>query len=105
MPYINSPRFLRTGVVTTPKLASGSVTEPKVAYTSVTVTVNATASTGSSAANPALVGGTILGFHPAGNQDVFVDNVVLNGDGSVTVTLGAAAVANNVFRVVVLRAA
>ncbi|MEM4408593.1 MAG: hypothetical protein QXI19_07610 [Candidatus Caldarchaeum sp.] len=73
-------------------------------YAVVTVTVNAGSASGSSAADATLVGGEILGYYPAGNQDQFVDNVVLNADGSVTVTLAANAVANNTFKVIVLKA-
>ena len=72
-------------------------------YKVVTVTVAAGATSGSSAADSELIGGEILGFYPAGNQDQFVVNVVLNPDGSVTVTLAAAATADNVFNVVVLK--
>ena len=72
-------------------------------YKVVSVTVVAGATSGSSAADSELVGGEILGFYPAGNQDQFVANVVLNPDGSVTVTLAAAATADNVFNVVVLK--
>ena len=72
-------------------------------YKVVTVTVATGATSGSSAADSELIGGEILGFYPAGNQDQFVTNVVLNPDGSVTVTLAAAATADNVFNVVVLK--
>ena len=72
-------------------------------YKVVSVTVVAGATSGSSAADSELVGGEILGFYPAGNQDQFVDNVVLNADGSITVTLAAAATADNIFNVVVLK--
>lgn len=80
---------------------SWKIIAPRVA--SVSVTVAATATTGSSAADPTLVGGTILGVYPTGNQDQLIDNVVLNANGSVTVTLAAAATADNTFTVVVLK--
>jgi len=76
----------------------------RLSYKTVTVTVAAAASSGSSAADNDLKGGEIVGIYPASNQDQFVDNVVLNADGSITITLAAAATANNVFKVVVLRA-
>lgn len=69
----------------------------------VSVNVAATATSGSSSADSGLVGGTILGIYSVGNQDQFVDNVVLNSDGSITVTLGAAATAQNNFKVTVLK--
>lgn len=71
--------------------------------TSVGVTVAAGATSGASAADVSLVNGQILGIYSNGNQDQFVNNVVVNANGSITVTLRAAATANNVFRVVVLR--
>lgn len=89
--------------VTTAKLADGAVTKAKLGYKVVTVTVAAGATSGSSAADSELEGGEIVGIYPAGNQDQFVDNVVLNADGSVTVTLAAAATDDNTFKVVVLK--
>ena len=89
--------------VTTGKLAAGAVTVAKIGYKAVAVTVAAAATSGSSAADTDLVGGAIVGYHPTGNQDQFVDNVVLNADGSVTITLAAAATANNTFNVIVLK--
>jgi len=94
---------LADSAVTTAKLATGAVTKAKLGYKVVTVTVAAGATSGSSAADSELVGGEILGIYPAGNQDQFVTNVVLNADGSITVTLGAAATADNTFKVVVLK--
>lgn len=67
----------------------------------VAVTVNAASATGSSAADTSLKNGKIVGIYPTGNQDQFIDNVVLNADGSVTVTLAANATANNTFNVMV----
>jgi len=84
-------------------LLDNEVTKPKIAYKTVSVTVATGATSGSSAADSDLVNGEIFGFMPAGNQDQFVDNVVLNADGSVTVTLAAAATADNVFKIVVLK--
>lgn len=68
------------------------------------VTVNAGQTSGSSADDAALVGASVVGIVPAGNQDQFVDNVTVNGSGAVTVTLGAAATANNVFTVTLEKA-
>lgn len=84
-------------------IGAGKVTKTKIGYTAVAVTVALGAATGSSGADAALVGGEIAGIYPTGNQDQFVDNVVLNGDGSVTVTLAANATANNTFNVVVIK--
>jgi len=86
------------------KLIGGTIGKDIVRFKTVSVTVSATNTSGSSPADPDLVGGEILGIYPTGNQDQFVDNVVLNADGSVTVTLGTAATNDNTFKVVVLRA-
>lgn len=70
----------------------------------VAVTVLAAAATGVSVADPALVGGKILGNYATSNQDQFVDSVAIDSVGVITVTLAANATANNVFAVSVLRA-
>ena len=64
----------------------------------VTVTVLATATSGSATAK---LGRTIIGVYPSGNQDQFIDNVAISGT-TVTITLAAAATANNVFTVVLV---
>jgi hypothetical protein len=56
---------------------------------------------GSSAADASKVGATILGYAPSA-QDQMVTSIVLNEDGSITVTLAAGATATNTFNVVVL---
>lgn len=48
-----------------------------------------------------VVGSTILGIYPSGNQDQFVDNVAISGT-TLTVTLAANATANNTFNVTVI---
>ena len=84
-------------------IADVPVKKSELGYKVVTVTVAAGATSGSSAADSEIAGGEILGVYPAGNQDQFVDNVVLNTDGSITVTLAAAATNDNTFKVVVLK--
>lgn len=69
----------------------------------VTVAVAIGQSIGASAADPDLVNGTILGYHPSTNQDAGVDHIVLGENGAVTVTLRSQATAENVFGVSVLR--
>jgi hypothetical protein len=88
---------LRVNQIRTRHLFDGSVTSGKLAIKAATVTVLAAAATGSSAADATLEGGFLVGCHPASNQDQHVDNVVLNANGSITVTLAANATANNVF--------
>lgn len=90
--------------VHTGHLIDRAVTWSKLQAKAVVVNVNAAAATGSSAADPALVGGTIIGWRSAGNQDQLIDNMVLNGDGSITITLAAAATATNNFVVVTIGA-
>lgn len=85
-------------------ISQGAVVKKnRLSYKSVAVTVAAAATNGSSAADADLVGGEILGYYPTGNQDQLADSVVLNADGSITVTLAAAATANNTFKAAVLR--
>jgi len=72
-------------------------------FKSVAITVLAAATTGSSAVDSDLVGGTIVGIVPTGNQDQFVDNIALSATGAVTVTLAAAATAANSFSVAVFK--
>lgn len=69
----------------------------------VNITVGAGTSSASSSADNELVGGTVLGYIATSNQDQFVDSIVLNVNGSVTITLAANATANNVFAVSVKR--
>jgi hypothetical protein len=88
--------------VRTQHLLNGSVTGPKLAVKAKAITVTAAGTTGSSAADPDCTtagGAIVLGFRQTGNQDQHVDSIVLNADGSVTVTLAAAATANNTFAV------
>jgi hypothetical protein len=87
----------------TTTIGAGKVKKTKVAYKSVAVTVLADATSGSSSDDADLVGGEILGIYPTSNQDQLVDSVAIDGNGAITVTLGAAATADNTFKVVVLR--
>ena len=94
---------LRSNQIRTRHLMDGSVTAGKLGIKAVTINVSASATTGSSAADPTLAGGFLLGCSSAGNIDQVIDNVVLNGDGSVTVTLGVAATAQNNLRCTVMK--
>jgi hypothetical protein len=100
---IHGSRDILDTTVPQAKLDATGITKTKLGYKTVSVTVTAAATSGSSAADSDLVGGEILGCYSTGNQDQFVDSVVLNADGSVTVTLAAAATADNTFNVVVLK--
>jgi hypothetical protein len=59
--------------------------------TFVSVTVSTAGVTGSSAANPDLVGAVVLGYRAncAGNSVYNIRSIVVNADGSVTVTTSA----------------
>ena len=47
-------------------------------------------------------GSTIVGYYPTSNQDQFVDSVAISGT-TLTITLAAAATADNVFNVNVIK--
>lgn len=68
------------------------------------VTVAAAATSWTATADTSLIWWTIIWIVPAWNQDQFVDNVAIDADWVITVTLAAAATANNVFNVAVLTA-
>lgn len=70
----------------------------------VTVNVSATNANGSSSADETLIGATPIGIISAGNQDQLVDNVEVEADGKVKVTLAEAATAQNNFKVTVQKA-
>ena len=88
----------------------GGATAGKVALAdegaikTVSITVATGGKTGSSAADPDLVGGIEIGVVSDTNQDQLVDNVAIGADGAVTVTLAANATADNKFDVAVLKA-
>lgn len=72
------------------------VISDRVTIENVTVTAGQTSGTAT-----VTEGVVVLGIYPAGNQDQFVDNVAVSTT-TLTVTLAAAATANNVFKVAVL---
>lgn len=55
----------------------------------ISISINTASSSGSSAANSALIGATILGWLPrsAGASVYQIRTIVVNADGSITVTL------------------
>lgn len=73
----------------------------EVAVKQVAITVSTGGATGASAADPDLVGGKVVGVANDTNQDQFIDNIALGGDGAVTVTLAANATGDNKFKVAV----
>lgn len=82
------------------EIADASIVKAKVSYEIKTVTVSALATSGTATV---VAGGEIVGIIPAGNQDQLVDNVAISGT-TLTVTLAAAATADNTFKVFVLKA-
>lgn len=94
---------LRVDMIRTRHLMNGTVTAGKVGYKAVAVTVTAGGATATTTADPDIALGVLVGCHPNSNQDQFVDNIVLNANGSITMTLAANATANNVFRCIVLK--
>ena len=76
--------------------------ESKIASVAVVVAVGE--GIGESAAAPTLVGASVIGIVPTGNQDQLVDKVEVETDGKVKVTLAANATAQNTFSVTVLKA-
>jgi hypothetical protein len=79
-------------------IADGAVTASKLAIKTVAVTVaiGETAGTATVAA-----GSVIMGIYPTSNQDQLIDSVVI-ATTTLTVTLAAAATAENVFAVSIL---
>ena len=85
--------------VTTGKLAAAAVTQAKLSYEVVSVTVVAAATSGTATVTD---GSIILGYYPTGNQDQFVDNIAIAST-TLTITLAAAATADNTFNVILLK--
>lgn len=82
----------------TVNIPANSIKQAELSYSVISVTVLATATTGTGAV---VANAIILGIYPTGNQDQFVDNVAISGT-TLTVTLAAAATADNTFNVAVL---
>ena len=91
---------LAANAVSQAALSDDIVGEAELKYESVSVTVLAAATSGTGTATS---GSIIIGWRPAGNIDQQVDNIAISGT-TVTVTLGAAATADNNFVVILIRA-
>lgn len=68
------------------------------------VTVSAAATSWTATADATLIWWTVIWVVATSNQDQFVDNVAIDASWVITVTLNAAATADNVFNVAVLAA-
>jgi len=88
------------GAVTTTQLGTAAVTAPKLSYEVVEVTVATGQTTGTGTVT---AGSIILGYYPISNQDQFVDSIAVS-ETTLTITLAAAATADNKFKVVLLKA-
>lgn len=88
-----------TGSVSTTMIADDAVDKDKLDYEVASVTVAATATSGTATVTANSV---IIGYYPTGNQDQLVDNIAISGT-TLTVTLAAAATADNTFNVVLLK--
>lgn len=100
---IDGTKHITNGSIPTAALADGAVTKAKIGLKAVDVTVSAGNNSATTSADSDLVNGQIIGILPAGNQDQFIDDVTLNADGSIIVTLAANATADNTFTVIVLK--
>ena len=90
---------IAVGAVGTSELAAAAVTQAKLSYEVVSVTVVAAATSGTATVT---TGSIILGYYPTGNQDQFVDNIAIAST-TLTITLAAAATADNTFNVILLK--
>lgn len=82
------------------EIADASVSKSKLKYEVASVTVAAGQTAGTATV---VAGGEIVGYYPTGNQDQFVDSIAIAST-TLTVTLAAAATANNTFKVFVMKA-
>lgn len=85
--------------VTQAMVAAGAIGQSELKYEEVTVNVTAGQTSGTGTATS---GSVIVGYRPSGNNDQIVDSVSVSGT-TVTVTLGAAATAQNNFVVILLK--
>lgn len=76
-------------------------TKGRISPTNLTTVAVNVAGSATSGTATVVAGSTIIGIYPVGNQDQFVDNVAISST-TLTVTLAAAATAQNQFKVVVL---
>ena len=81
-------------------IGAAKVAQSQLAYETASVTVLAAATTGTATVT---LGDIVLGYYPTSNQDQFVASIAISST-TLTITLGAAATADNVFTVVMLKA-
>ncbi len=96
---ISAANMFAAGVVDQAAVGANAVgqSELKEEYIAITVLAGQTSGTGT-----ATSGSTIIGWRPTGNQDQFIDNISISGT-TITITLSAAATANNTFEVILIK--
>jgi hypothetical protein len=90
---------IKTDTLAATDIAADAVAQSELSTETVTVTVAASATAGTATVTASSV---VLGYHPTGNQDQFVDNVAISST-TLTITLAAAATADNTFSVILLK--
>lgn len=98
--YVGKIGTLSDNAVDTNDITAAAVTKSKISYEIKTVTVTTGQTSGTATV---VTGWEVVWIISATNQDQFVDNVAISGT-TLTVTLAAAATADNVFKVFVLKA-
>ncbi len=86
--------------ITQAMIGAGAVGQSELKYEEVTVNVTAGQTSGTGTATS---GSVIVGYRPSGNVDQAIDSIAISGT-TVTVTLGAAATAQNNFVIILLKA-
>ena len=86
---INDSAMFAAGVVNAAAIGALGVVSGKIKFSAVTVSISAGQSSGSSGADGTLTGGQIFGFYPnaVNNPDQHIKSIVLNANGSLTITL------------------
>ena len=91
--------MLQDNVVSQTEMQDDAIGQAELDYEQVSVTVLATATTGTATVTS---GAIIVGWRATGNQDQFIDNISISGT-TLTVTLAAAATADNTFQITLLK--
>jgi hypothetical protein len=85
--------------ITNEMMTNDSIKQAELDYEQVNVTVSAGNTTGTATVTS---GSTVFGYRPTGNQDQFIDNISISAT-TLTVTLAAAATADNTFQITLLK--
>lgn len=96
---LSSGTIVADNSITQAKMADNAIGQAELKYELVTVNIDAGQTSGTGTATS---GSIIIGFRSAGNVDQLVDNIAISGT-TVTITLAAAATAQNNFIVILLK--